>query len=489
MKKTIFILIFGMVFFGNAFSQFADTTKVYKKRVLESTEVDILMSYYTQDGDHSSVSGGIGNEALTDITPTIVINLPLNADDVLTFDIGLSAYTSASSSNINPFNSTGASQGDDDEDDDDYEAEDDDYENGMGTAPMGTPWLASSGASKKDVLATFHAGYQHNSDSRNFIWGFNTTFANEYDYTSFGFGGNIARLFNEKNTELGLSAQVYLDTWNPIYPTELHEYDKYEANFLNQGYFSGVSVLNQAGVNTELYEPSMFESIGSTARNSYSLSFSFSQILGKRLEASLFFDLILQKGLLSTPYHRIYFSDKDNYYIGNASDIQRYTSRSNTGVYHLSDDIERMPHSRFKAPIGGRLNYYMNEFLVLRTYYRYYLDDWGMDAHTFDVELPFKLTRQFTLTPNYRYYTQTEADYFAPYEQHLSTEQHYTSDYDLSTFDAHQLGVGLSYTDIFGRVKIYKLGMKNIWVKFSNYSRSNGLSANIVSFGMKFVLD
>ena len=37
-----------------------------------------------------------------------------NADDVLTADFGISAYSSASSSNINPF--SGASGGEDDDD-------------------------------------------------------------------------------------------------------------------------------------------------------------------------------------------------------------------------------------------------------------------------------------------------------------------------------------------------------------------------------------
>ncbi len=66
-------------------------------------EVDFLMSYYAQDGIHAAVSGGIGTEKLTDITPTFVVAIPLNSDDVLTIDAGISAYSSASSSNIDPF--------------------------------------------------------------------------------------------------------------------------------------------------------------------------------------------------------------------------------------------------------------------------------------------------------------------------------------------------------------------------------------------------
>lgn len=81
------------------------------KTVLESTEVDILSSYYEQTGNNASVTGGIGTEKLTDVAPSIVVSIPLNDDDVLTVDAGISTYTSASSSNLNPFDLTKSGSG------------------------------------------------------------------------------------------------------------------------------------------------------------------------------------------------------------------------------------------------------------------------------------------------------------------------------------------------------------------------------------------
>ncbi|MDP2058318.1 MAG: hypothetical protein Q8J97_01165, partial [Flavobacteriaceae bacterium] len=49
----------------------------YKKRVLESTEIELLSSYYSQDGSHSVIGGGIGTEELTDATLSIVLTTPL----------------------------------------------------------------------------------------------------------------------------------------------------------------------------------------------------------------------------------------------------------------------------------------------------------------------------------------------------------------------------------------------------------------------------
>jgi hypothetical protein len=475
---SLFILITA-----TAFSQENSKEPVFKKRVLESTEVDFLASYYNQDGSRSAVSGGIGSEKMTDVASNIVVAMPLNDDDVLTIDLGISAYSSASSSNINPFNSTGASGGGEDGDDDRIAGS-----KAAATGPYGTPWQASSGASKSDQLVSVVANYSHSSDSRNFIWNTDVSFSNEYDYTSVGFGGGIASLFNEKNTELSLKVNAYLDQWRPIYPTELHEYSKYGSNFLNQGYFSGVSVLDQNGQSTTNYLPSAFQTVNVVKRNSFSASVGFSQVLTKKLQVSVFFDVLQQQGLLSSPYHRIYFADKANFYIGQPEYISNYESTSNAGVYKLADDIERLPDSRFKLPVGARLNYYINERFIVRTYYRFYSDNWDIQSHTASIELPVKLSDKFTVFPMYRYYTQTASKYYAPYETHLSTEKFYTSDADLATFDANQYGFGVNYTDIFTAGKIWKFGLKNIDFRFNHYKRSDNLNANIATIAFKFIM-
>ena len=452
---SLFILLSA-----TAFSQEKSTLPTFKKRVLESTEVDFLASYYNQDGSRSAVSGGLGSEKLMDVASNIVIAMPLNDDDVLTVDLGISAYTSASSSNINPYDS--------------------------GSKP--TPWQASSGASKSDQLVSAVVNYSHSSDSRNFIWNADASFSNEYDYTSVGFGGGIASLFNEKNTELSLKVNAYLDQWRPIYPKEFDEYSKYGLNFTNQGYLSGTNILDQNGLPTTSYSPSAFKTITSVSRNSFSASFGLSQVLTNKLQFSLFFDVLQQQGLLSTPYHRIYFADKANFYIGQAQYISNYENKNNVGVYKLADDIERLPDTRFKLPIGARLNYYINERFILRTYYRFYSDNWNIQSHTASIEIPVKLSDKFTVFPMYRYYIQTASKYYAPYETHLSTETFYTSDADLAAFNANQYGFGINYTDIFNKAKLWKFGLKNIEFRFNHYQRSDNLNANIATIAFKFIM-
>ena len=414
-----------LLFFFVAYAAAQDDTS-YQKRVLETSEVDLLFSYYNQDGQHAAVTGGEGTEELTDATSTIVLRMPMNENDVLTVDVGISAYTSASSSNVNPL------------------------DGGVNV----TPFDASSGESRKDLLAYVNPSYSHSSEDRNSIWSANAYLSSEYDYFSIGFGGSYTKLFNEKNTEITLSGKVFLDKWNPVYPIELRD-----------GFFDNRITGNGT------YNP-IFSEFDKETRNSYSISLSFSQILTKKLQGALLVDLVSQNGLLSTPFQRVYFSDFEDYYIDD---------------FQLADNVEQLPNNRLKVPVGGRLNYYLNDVVVLRSFYRFYWDDWGITSHTASLEVPIKMTDKFTLYPAYRYYSQTAADYFYPKEQALSTLEFYTSDYDLSNYNAHQYGAGIQYRDIFTTARVLNFGLKTIDLRFSQYDRSDGLNAFIITLGTTFI--
>ncbi|PCH54421.1 MAG: hypothetical protein COC22_00030 [Flavobacteriaceae bacterium] len=503
MKNISFLILLFISFYG--YSQ-KSTTKPdpYQKRVLENTEVDLITSLYGQTGDNAAVTGGIGNEKLIDVASNIIVSIPINDNDIFTINSTISAYTSASSSNLNPFDYSGSTfkneNGDRDKDINEknnkggFNAKSGASQTGNTVVNRGpTPWVESTGASRSDIWVNGTFDYSHSSKDRNTIINGNFGASHEFDYNSFGVGGGIAKLFNQKNTEIDLKGNVYLDAWNPRYPTEIHSYITANEN-LNNGFFNGVTIYDQNRLVMDKNSPDAWKPINTTLvtskkRNSYSASFSFSQIISKKAQLSLFLDVVQQKGWLANPMQRVYFGDRANFFIGNANSINNYTSKSNTDVFQLADDIERLPNTRLKIPFGARFNYFINEKLTLRTYYRYYSDDWGINSQTASIELPFKISDKFTLYPSYRYYTQTAAKYFAPYEKHLSTEQYYTSDYDLSKYNSGQIGFGISYLDIFTKSRIWKLGLKKVDLKYSSYKRNTGLNSGIVSLGFKFVMD
>lgn len=93
-----------------------------------------------------------------------------------------------------------------------------------------------------------------------------------------------------------------------------------------------------------------------------------------------------------------------------------------------------MPDTRLKIPLEIRASYFFGDNVIIRTYYRYYTDDWSLKAHTSDLEIPVKLTQAFSLSPFYRYYTQTGTKYFKPYGEHTTADEYWTSSYGCVIF-------------------------------------------------------
>jgi hypothetical protein len=193
---------------------------------------------------------------------------------------------------------------------------------------------------------------------------------------------------------------------------------------------------------------------GHKPRNTYNASFSWLQVVNKRLQVAFLVDGAYQTGQLGTLYQRVYFQDN-------------------------SELVEHLPDSRFKIPLGFRANYFLGDKIVIRSFYRYYTDNWGINAHSLELEVPYKISPFVSVSPFYRFYTQTAADYFAPYQQHQLSDEFYTSDYDLSEFNSHFGGLNLRFNSADGI-----LGMKHLntlELRYGHYNRSNGLQANIVT--------
>lgn len=87
--------------------------------------------------------------------------------------------------------------------------------------------------------------------------------------------------------------------------------------------------------------------------------------------------------------------------------------------------------------------------------YRFFHDDWGIQAHTFETDWRQPLGSGWTLTPRVRYYSQDAADFYVPYlvsKQPFSGPQfdpaklpaNYSSDHRLSGYGAVSGGVSLS---------------------------------------------
>lgn len=396
--KRIFMTAAAMFALLQSYSQTSNDSTGFQSRKLKVEEINLVSSYYNQDGNNSSVTGGIGTEKLNDIANVIDIKLT-KYDSKLrkhTFigELGIDHYTSASSDKIDPKN--------------------------------------MSSASHADTRIYPSISWSMENEKKGTTFGAGVSSSTEFDYQSFGGNINFSKKTTNKNGEFSAGLQVYLDQVKLIQPIELRP-------------------ASQVGGENQNY--------GSAARNSLSGSLSYSQIINQKLQVMFLADIVHQTGYLSLPFHRVYFAD---------------------GSVHQ----ENLPDTRLKIPLGFRANYFLGDKFIIRTYYRFYTDDWGIKSNTASLEIPVKITPFLSISPFYRYYAQSAAKYFAPYQVHTAQDQYYISNYDLSKFNSNFFGAGIRLAPPIGVFGIQHLSMLEL--RYGHYTKDIGMNSNIISMNLKF---
>lgn len=260
------------------------------------------------------------------------------------------------------------------------------------------------------------------------------SFSTEFDYQSYGANIGFSQKTTNRMGEFTAKFQTYLDQVKLIAPIELRSNANSGGNGEDNPY-------------------------GSSGRNTYALSLAYSQIINQNFQVDFLVDAVQQSGYLSLPFHRVYLTD---------------------GSVHQ----ENLPNRRFKFPLGFRANYFLGDRFIFRTYYRYYTDDWGLKSHTFNIETPVKISPFISISPFYRYYTQTGARYFAPYEKHTVFDDYYTSNYDLSTFNSNFYGAGIRFNLPNGLLGLEWFNMLEL--RYGHYTKSVGMKSDIISLNIRF---
>jgi hypothetical protein len=120
-----------------------------------------------------------------------------------------------------------------------------------------------------------------------------------------------------------------------------------------------------------------------------------------------------------------------------------YTYRDGflTDPYKLNDE---RPDRRNEWVIqGGYRQFLVAPNAALHVDYRYFNDDWGIDAHTVDIAWHQNVGGRTAIIPFLRYHTQDEADFFANSVDF--SERYYADDYRLSAYGAVSLGLKLRH--------------------------------------------
>ena len=395
MKKIILSII---ALFGYFNAKAQETTSNEPSKKLKLDEVNLVSSYYKQDGNNAAVTGGIGSEKLTDISNSIDVVL-VHYDKKLrknkyTVDVGIDHYTSASSDMID--------------------------------------LKANSSASSADIRVYPSLGWSRENEKKGSTIMGGVSFSSEYDYQSIGANIGFAQKTPNKMGEFTAKFQAFVDQVTLIAPIELRTGNPGKSDHDNNG---------------------------TSGRNTFALSFAYSQIINRNFQVELITDAVQQTGYLSLPFHRVYFKDS-------------------------SVHQELLPDKRLKIPVAIRANYFLGDQFILRTYYRYYTDDWGLKSHTINIETPIKISPFVSVSPFYRYYSQTGTKYFSPYQEHTAFDDFYTSNYDLSTFTSNFYGAGIRYTPKNGLFGVERLNM--LEVRYGHYTKSIGMKSDIISLNLRF---
>lgn len=312
-------------------------------------------------------------------------------------------------------------------------------------------YVSQTGASKT-VGTRFYPSINWSVEKPNHnTIGFGLSYSTEFNYHSVGLNFNVGRMSRNQNREVSFKAQAFLDKVTLIEPSEFAPKPTSDSNTIS-------TYTTASGRVIQTYSSSGASSrhIPGTPRNTFSGSLSLSQIVNKNLQFAVIADLAAQTGYLGLPFHRVYFTDS-------------------------TEQIEKLPSSRIKIPLGFRVNYFMGDKIIWRTYYRYYTDDWGIRAQTASLEIPYKLSAFVSLAPFYRFYSQTASPYFAPYMAHKPTDTYYTSNYAFSAFNAHYAGLNFRFTPQKG---VYIFDM--IEVRYGHYVQTTGLEANNIAVHIRF---
>ncbi|MEM6263290.1 MAG: DUF3570 domain-containing protein [Bacteroidota bacterium] len=354
-------------------------------------DANFLFNYYDQDGVHSPVTGGQGTESLQDRSSILQVNIPIDSIARVKLNAGFNYYTSASTDRID---------------------------------------TRMSSASRGDGRARMYVTYEKDRKDGRTTYGGTAGGSIESDYISSSVGVHFSHRSKDNNQEVGLTANMYHDTWVVIFPEELRR---------NQ----------MAQVPTD-------------RRRTYSLELTYSRVINQRFQALVAAEMVYQNGLLSTPFHRVFFLDES---------LPR---------------IERLPGERWKFPIALRLHYFAGNSVILRGSYRWYYDTFGLQAHSLRLETPIKITSFLSAYPFYRFHTQTQAHFFKPFGEHLPGATFYTSDFDLSGLNSHNFGVGIGYEPLYGIFRMRwgsgqrALVINRMNVRYIRYLRSDGLESHAI---------
>lgn len=176
-------------------------------------------------------------------------------------------------------------------------------------------------------------------------------------------------------------------------------------------------------------------------RQSYRLGVS--QVITRNMLASVNYEVVTDEGFLNNPYRSVRYLD----------------AASGTGY---SFQPERYPNTRTSNAVGVRSRYFLPYRAAVHGGYRFFTDDWDIDAHNADLGYTHPIG-PWSFELGYRYYTQSAAEFFSDLFPYQDAQNFLARDKELSSFNSHTFQVGVSYDFIEGGWSFLEKGTVNVF--------------------------
>lgn len=148
---------------------------------------------------------------------------------------------------------------------------------------------------------------------------------------------------------------------------------------------------------------------------------------------------------------------------------------------------ERHPDSRLRRDAFLKFHHYLSNRSSLKFDYRLYDDDWGVLSHEVAGGLSQYVTHGLWAQYEYRWYTQSSADFWRPeYATTQGVGGYRTGDYRMSPLSSHLFGVNLNADLGVLAPDSPKLRRFAISLDYERYFNSNNYSADILETGLEF---
>lgn len=213
----------------------------------------------------------------------------------------------------------------------------------------------------------------------------------EYDYISTAVNGSLTRYLNNKNTTLTGGLSLGMDLIDPVGGAPI-----------------GLSRMALRANKTEAQFDQEFAATRESddTKTLVDALFGVTQVINRRTLMQFNYGVSYSSGYLTDPYKILSVIDE--------------AAGANYGGNLIGADgnpiylYEERPDTRMKHSLYWQTKYMLENGDVMDGSYRFMMDDWGITSHTIDLKYRWRLSNSY-LEPHFRYYMQSEADFYKRY--------------------------------------------------------------------------